>query len=128
MRNNQPIETATENLVNKIIGIGIRIHKTVGAGFVEKIYQRILYLEFKKLNIKFNREEKISIKWNDNIVGYQVVDFRMEDKLLIEIKAVSKIEAVHIAQMVSYLKAANIRLGLILNFGTATLEIKRVIN
>ena len=128
MRNNQPIETATENLVNKIIGIGIRIHKTIGAGFVEKIYQRILYLEFKKLKIKFTREEKISIKWNDNIVGYQVVDFKMEDKLLIEIKAVSKIEVVHIAQMVSYLKAANIRLGLILNFGTATLEIKRVIN
>lgn len=128
MRNSQPIDSITEDLANKIIGVSIKIHKEVGAGFVEKIYQRILYLELQKLGVNFKREVKIPIKWNKIIAGYQVVDFIVGDELLIEIKAVSKIETVHIAQMVSYLKAANLRLGLILNSGTAIPEIKRVIN
>lgn len=128
MRNSQPIDSITEDLANKIIGVSIKIHKEVGAGFVEKIYQRILYLELQKLGVNFKREVKIPIKWNKIIAGYQVVDFIVGDELLIEIKAVSKIETVNIAQMVSYLKAANLRLGLILNSGTAIPEIKRVIN
>lgn len=111
-----------------IIGIAIDIHKQLGPGFAEKIYQRVLYLELKQRGIHFEREWKITIKWNKVIVGYHIVDFTIENELLVEIKTVSEIMKLHESQMLSYLKASNKRLGLILNFGQTVLEIRRVVN
>jgi GxxExxY protein len=111
-----------------IIGIAIEVHKQLGPGFQEKIYQRALYLELKNRGMKFEREKKIEIRWKQVMLGYQVVDFVINKNLLIELKAVPGIIDAHIAQMVSYLKASNLNLGLILNFGKPTLEIKRVAN
>jgi GxxExxY protein len=122
---------AITNDVNKIteqiIGVAIEIHKKLGPGFVEKVYQRVLYIELKKLGLPMDREFKIVIKWGNSIIGYQIVDFVVAD-VFVEIKATSEIQDIHKYQLLSYLKAANKPLGLLLNFGSPTLTIKRVIN
>lgn len=117
-----------EKLAKKIIGIAIGIHKAIGPGCLEKIYQRVFYLELKGLGVALDREVKIPIKWKRALAGYQVVDFIIAKELLIEVKAVSETQDLHKAQMLSYLKIADKRLGLILNFGREKLEIKRVVN
>ncbi len=115
-------------LTDKIIKLAIDVHKTLGPGFVEKIYQRALYLEFKKSGLRFNRERKVSIIYRGANLGYEQVDFDIENKVLVEVKAISEINAIHIAQVISYLKASKKKVGLILNFAKPKLEIKRVIN
>lgn len=115
-------------LTNKIIGIAINIHRALGPGFVEKIYQRAMYIDFKNNSISFEREKKIAVKFKNALLGYQKLDFIVENELVIEIKAVSEINEIHMAQMLSYLKATNKKLGLILNFANDKLEIKRVAN
>ena len=115
-------------LTDKIIKMAIDVHKTLGPGFVEKIYQRALYLEFKKSELRFNRERKVSIVYRGTNLGYEQVDFDIENKVLVEVKAVSQINEIHIAQVISYLKASGRKVGLILNFAKPKLEIKRVIN
>lgn len=116
------------DLTDKIIGIAINIHKDLGPGFVEKIYQRALYLDFKNSKIKFIREKKLSIWYKKVNLGYETVDFEVEEKVLIEVKAVSEINDIHKAQLISYLKSSGCQVGLILNFARPTLEIKRLIN
>ena len=116
------------DLTDKIIGIGINIHKELGPGFVEKIYQRALYLELKNSKLRFTRERKLIIYYKKVNLGYETVDFEIEGKVLIEIKAVSEINDIHRAQLLSYLKSSGCKVGLILNFARPTLEIKRIIN
>lgn len=119
---------AIDELSNKIIGIAIEVHKTIGPGFVEKIYERALAYEFQKRKIEFTNQKVIRVRYKEIELGDQRIDFLIEDEIILELKAVSKIDKLHIAQMLSYLKAANKKLGLILNFAKQTLEIKRVIN
>lgn len=116
------------DLTDKIIKIAIDIHRSLGPGFVEKIYQRALYLELKKNKFVFKREEKINVIYSGVNLGYEQVDFDIENKVLVEIKTVSEINEIHMAQVISYLKASKRKVGLILNFAKPKLEIKRVIN
>lgn len=116
------------DITDKIIKIAIDIHKTLGPGFVEKIYQRALYLEFKRHKFNFTRERKITVMYNKVNLGYEQVDFDIEKKLLLEIKAVGEISPIHVAQLLSYLKASGYKIGLLLNFARPTLEIKRIAN
>lgn len=115
------------DLTSKIIGIAIKAHKKLGPGFVEKIYQRALYLDFKKNNFNFEREAKININYNGVNLGYEKVDFIVENKVIVELKAVSEILDIHKAKMLSYLKASGCKIGLIINFARQIIEIKRVI-
>lgn len=115
-------------LTDKIIKIAIDVHKTLGPGFVEKIYQRALYLEFKRNKLRLTRERKIVVIFKNVNVGYETVDFDIEEKVLIETKAVTEINDIHKAQLISYLKGASRKVGLILNFARPILEIKRVVN
>lgn len=116
------------DLTDKIIKIAIDIHKNLGPGFVEKIYQRALYLEFKNSGLKFTREKQINVEYKRVNLGYEKVDFDIEDKVLVEIKTVSEINEIHKAQVISYLKASGREIDLILNFAKVRLEIKRLIN
>ncbi|OGH19704.1 MAG: hypothetical protein A3D74_00410 [Candidatus Levybacteria bacterium RIFCSPHIGHO2_02_FULL_37_13] len=116
------------DLTDQVIKIAIGIHKTLGPGFVEKIYQRALYLEFKNSKLKFAREKKILVNYKNINLGYETVDFDVEEKVLVEVKAVSKINEIHLAQVMSYLKSSGRTVGLILNFARPVLEIKRVVN
>jgi GxxExxY protein len=115
-------------LSNKIIGVAIEVHKKLGPGFAEKIYQKVLESELKKSGLTVEREKKITIKWEGREIGHQVVDFLINREIIVEIKVASMLNELHQAQLLSYLKAEDKRLGLLLNFGEGVLKAKRVVN
>ena len=115
------------DLTKKIIGAAINVHKILGPGYPEKIYQRALLEEFKKQGVPFVREERFRVFYDDKDVGYETVDFCVYDKIIIELKAAREIMDLHSKQVVSYLRGTKLKLGLILNFGKSKLEIKRII-
>lgn len=115
------------DLTKRIIGAAINVHKELGPGHPEKIYQRALSEEFKKQKIPFSKEEVFRVFYNNKDIGYETMDFCAYDKIAIELKAVREILDLHAKQLVGYLRGRNLRLGLIFNFGKSKLEIKRVI-
>ena len=115
-------------LSKKIIGIAIEVHKELRPGFNEKVYHNALAVELKSKSIKFKKEEIIKARYKNQVVGEQRVDFIIEDELIVEIKSTESIGPLHIAQLLSYLKVLNKKLGLILNFAEQRLGIKRVVN
>ena len=113
-------------LTEKIIGLAIKVHKKLDPGFVERIYEKALAYEFKKANINFREQVDIKVKYEDIELGYQRVDFIVEE-VIVELKSVSEISEIHEAQLLSYLKATNKKVGLILNFAKKKLDIKRMV-
>ena len=110
----------------KIIGCAMRVHNQIGAGFQEVIYQRALAKEFEKCGLSFVREFEIPIFYDHEEIGSRRVDFFVEEKIMVEIKAVSRLENSHLAQAINYLEAYNIEIGLLLNFGASSLQFKRL--
>lgn len=115
-------------LSNKIIGLAINVHKSLGPGFVEKFYAKALEIEFRENRIRFDREIGVKVNYRNNYLGLHRLDFLIENSVILELKAVFEINRFHMAQMLSYLKASDKKLGLILNFAKGKLEIKRVIH
>lgn len=115
-----------DELTYSIIGCAMKVHNTLGNGFQEVIYQRCLALELEKKHIKFARELEMPIYYEDTEVGTRRADFVIEEKVLVEIKAVIKLEDVHLAQALNYLQAYRIDIGLLINFGSNSLEYKRL--
>jgi len=114
-------------LTGKIIGLAIKVHKNLGPGFGEKIYERALAHEFKNAKIKFLNQTKVDVAYNSTRVGKQRIDFIVEKEISVEIKSVSKLIKIFEAQLLSYFKATKKKVGLILNFGRKRLEIKRLV-
>jgi len=106
----------------------MEVHKTLGNGFQEVIYQRALAYEMKIRGLNFKREHEMPVYYKDERVGTRRVDFLVEDKVSVELKALTQLEDVHLAQAINYLEAYNLEIGLLVNFGTKSLEYKRVIN
>lgn len=124
-----PLNVAQINeLSNRIIGCAIKVHKTLGPGFIEKVYTKALAYEFKRHGIGAQQEVSFPVKYAERLVGTQRVDFVVEEAIIVETKAVYEINNFHMAQILSYLKATSMRLGLILNFSRARLQIKRVVH
>lgn len=123
-------KTAKElnELSHRIIGIGIDIHKKLGPGFQEKIYEQALLKEFERAGIRFEKQKVIRVEYNGSSLGNQRVDLLIDDQIIVEIKACKRIIPLFRDQVISYLKTADKRLGLILNFGRSKLEIKRIVN
>jgi GxxExxY protein len=115
-------------ITGKIIGCCMEVHKTLGNGFQEVIYQRALGYEMKIRGLNFKREHEMPVYYKDERVGTRRVDFLVEDKVSVELKALTQLEDVHLAQAINYLEAYNLEIGLLVNFGTKSLEYKRVIN
>ena len=115
-----------DELTYKIIGCAMKVHNALGNGFQEVIYQRCLAIELKKQGIHFLRERAMPIYYDDIAVGKRRADFIVENSVLIELKAVIKLEDVHLAQGLNYLEAYKIEKGLLINFGSASLEVKRL--
>lgn len=113
-------------LTYKLIGCAMEAHKTLGNGFQEVIYQRCLAIELTRANISFLREVEQPLFYKDEPVGTRRADFTIENQLVIEIKAVIKLEDVHLAQAKNYLSAYNFETGLLINFGAASMEYKRI--
>lgn len=116
------------DLTAKVINAAMTVHKFLGNGFQELIYQRALAIEFQKSSISFVREKEMSILYNNIEIGTRRVDFFIEDKIMLEIKALTKLEPVHFAQTLNYLEAYHLEIGLLINFGASRLEFKRLIN
>lgn len=115
-----------DELTYKIIGCAMKVHNVLGNGFQEVIYQRCLAIELEKQGIQFLREQEMPIYYDDRAVGTRRADFIVENTVLIELKAVIKAEDVHLAQGLNYLEAYKIEKGLLINFGSPSLEVKRL--
>ena len=113
-------------LTGKIIGCAIEVHKILGNGFQEVIYQRALEIEMKNQGLSFSREHEMNIIYKGECIGTRRVDFFVEDKIMVELKAVVQLEEVHLAQAINYLEAYGLDIGLLINFGNTSLQFKRV--
>ena len=116
------------DLTHKIIGASMQVHRVLGNGFQEVIYQRALAVEFNHIGISYEREKEMNIFYRDEQVGTRRVDFFVEEAVMVELKAVSELEEAHKAQAINYLEAYGIANGLLINFGKKSLEFKRVYN
>ena len=117
------------NETYQIIGASMEVHKTLGPGFLESVYQEALEIELAKREIPFVSQKRIQIKYKDVILNqYYVADLFCYDKIVIELKAVSTILPEHEAQLLNYLKATGTKLGLLFNFGEESLIFKRFVN
>lgn len=114
------------NLTAKIIGAAIEVHKILGNGFQEIVYRRALAIELEEKELLFVREQEMQINYKGRDIGTRRVDFFVENKVMLEIKAIIKLEDVHLAQAINYLEAYNLEVGLIINFGSKSLEFRRL--
>ena len=121
-------ETDIDKLTHKIIGCAMKVHSLLGNGFQEVIYQRAMVIELKNDGISFQRELEMPIFYREEQIGTRRVDFFVEGKVMVELKAIEKLEGVHKAQAINYCEAYNIADGLLINFGSTSLEFKRVYN
>jgi len=117
-----------EELSKKIIGAAIEVHRELGPGFLENIYEEALKIEFSEHNIDYESQKEIKIKYLGTEIGMHRLDLLVEKKIIIELKAVKEFADIHFAQLRSYLKATGLKTGLLLNFSRPTLEIKRIVN
>lgn len=117
-----------EELTHKIIGCAMKVHSTLGNGFQEVIYQRALAIEMKDNGLYFKREMSMPIHYKEEQIGTRRVDFFVEDCIMVEIKALIQLEDVHLAQAMNYCQAYNLPIGLLINFGSKSMQFKRVYN
>ena len=117
-----------DDITHKIIGCAMQVHTGLGNGFQEAIYQRSLEIEMTLAGLAFEREKEMSIYYRGMVVGTRRVDFFVEEKIMVEIKAIIELENVHLAQGINYLEAYNMEIGLLLNFGSKSLTFKRLLN
>ena len=115
-------------LTSRIIGAAFEVHNTLKSGFQEVIYQRSLEVELNIKGVVTEREISLPIYYKGVDVGARRVDFLVENKICVELKAVSQLEDVHLAQALNYLEAFNMEIGLLINFGSKSLEVKRLLN
>jgi GxxExxY protein len=116
------------DLTEKIIGCAMKVHRTLGNGFPEAIYQKALEIELQSVKLNHAREFEMPIYYRDHLIGKRRVDFLIEGKISVELKAVIRLENAHLAQAINYLEAYNLQIGLLINFGSRSLEFKRLIN
>ena len=117
-----------EDVTRRIIASAMKVHSTLGNGFQEVIYQRAMELEMPFENLFFKREMEMPVHYRNEIIGTRRVDFFVEEIVMVELKAIIKLEDVHLAQAMNYLEAYNMEIGLLINFGSKSLEVKRVHN
>lgn len=117
-----------EDITHKIIGCAMKVHSTLGNGFQEVIYQRALPIEMEKQGLGFQREMEMTIPYEGIDIGLRRVDFFVAEHIMVELKALIKLEDVHLAQAMNYCQAYSLPIGLLINFGAKSLEFKRVYN
>ncbi len=105
----------------------MKVHRVLGNGFQEVIYQRALEVEMSKSGLTFGREYSMDIYYDNKVIGSRRVDFLVEGKIIVELKAIIELENVHLAQSKNYLEAYDLEIGLLINFGNTSLQFKRLI-
>ena len=117
-----------EELSENIIGAAINVHKLLGPGFLENIYEEALKLELTNAKIHYESQKEVKIKYLETEIGTHRLDMVVENQIIVELKATRELSDVHFAQLRSYLKATGLKVGLLLNFAKPALEIKRIVN
>jgi GxxExxY protein len=118
-----------DDLAHKVIGIAIEVHRVLGPGYLENVYEKAMRIEFESQKILFENQLKVQVAYKGQLIGQGRIDFLIGSLLPVELKAVSALLPVHQAQLISYLKMTNLQLGLLINFNVPLLKhgIKRVI-
>jgi GxxExxY protein len=125
---NVPLERARLNrLSGTVIGAAQKVSSTLGYGFLEKVYENALCIELGRRGLLAHQQIPLQVAYEGIIIGDYIPDLLVEDSLIVEIKAVPSIERVHRQQCLNYLRASNLKLGLLLNFGRAHLEVGRIV-
>jgi GxxExxY protein len=120
--NYQPVPSEDEELARRIIGAAIKVHRILGPGFLEKIYERALFHELKRQGIPCEPQKEILVPYKDIEIPGQQLDLLVGGRVIVELKAVTEFHPLHQAQLLSYLKATGLRLGLLINFNVPVLK------
>lgn len=120
-------EILHKDLSYKIVGLAMQIHSELGFGFLEKVYENSMMVLFRRENIMAKQQVPISVSFDGEIVGDYYADIVIEDKIILELKAIEKITDAHKAQALNYLKATGLKLAIIINFGKQRLEYERIV-
>ncbi len=115
-------------ITEKIIGSAYEVSNTLGCGFLEKVYENSMAKELKCQNLKVDQQKKISVFYKNENVGEYYADLFVEDEVIVELKAIKQLTEIHEAQLMNYLKSTKKKVGLLLNFGTTRIQIKRLVN
>jgi GxxExxY protein len=118
---------ARDQLTDKILGCAITVSNTLGAGFMEKVYENALAIELRNAGLKAEQQKPIAVSYRGMIVGDYAADILVDDAVILELKVAKAIDSIHEAQLLNYLKATGLHVGLILNFGTSKMGIKRMV-
>ena len=119
-------DLGNKELTERIIATAIRVHKELGPGFLEAMYEEALAIELTSNGLSFERQKLLPVFYHEHLIGEHRLDFVVEGKVIVELKAISALEDIHFAIVRSYLKAANLNDALLLNFASVRLIVKRV--
>lgn len=130
LRVRSTLTDSEEQLVSRVLDSALAVHRGLGPGFREKIYQRALYLELESRELPFECEKRIEVRYKQWLIPGQTVDLIVGGIILVEVKAVPVLKALHRRQVLSYLKTMDLRIGLLMNFNTVLLKegLKRIVN
>jgi GxxExxY protein len=117
-----------KELTKEIIGAAMEVHRHLGSGFLESVYEESMAVEFDLRKIRFERQKTLDVFYKERKVKQFVCDFLVDGSVLVELKAIKALTDIETAQVLNYLRATGVRLGLLLNFGAKSLEYKRIIN
>ena len=120
-------DSDVNKITEKIIGCAFRVSNTLGAGFLEKVYENALAHELRKSGLAVLQQHPVAVFYDDVVVGEYFADLLIEGYVIVELKALAKLDESHFAQSLNYLKATGQQFGLLLNFGTPRVEVKRVV-
>ncbi len=121
------VKLLEEDLTEKILGAAFTIHNSLGYGFLEKVYENAIAVELAQAEIAVKQQKAIPVKYRNTVVGDYIADLVVEGRVILEIKAARELDSAHEAQLLNYLKATGIRVGLLLNFGRSKLQFKRFV-
>jgi GxxExxY protein len=121
-----PTPLRHENITENIIGAAYEVHNTLGTGFLEKVYENALAIELRHIGLRIEQQYPIRVSYKGEIVGDYTADIVVEDKVVVELKAVNTLDPIHEVQLVNYLKATGVEVGLLINFGKSV-DVRRKI-
>ena len=117
-----------DRVTEQIIGFAFQVANGLGSGFLEKVYENALVIELLRAGLRIEQQKSIPVLYRKQVVGDYISDLLVENSVLVELKATKLLDEIHMAQCLNYLRAANLRLCLLINFGRPKIEVKRVIN
>jgi GxxExxY protein len=112
----------------EIIGKSFKVYNTLGSGFLEKVYENSLFYELIKSGFYVEQQKPVKVYYEEEVVGFYFCDLIVENRIIVEVKAIKELEKIHSVQLINYLKASDLRLGLLINFSYENVKVKRLAN